>query len=416
MSGALTYMASNILNALVPFLLLPILTRYLSPTEYGRIAIFQALVAGLGAFVGLNVAAAASRRYFSLREDEGELGRYIAACMQILIASGLIVALLVWPLRARLSDWLGLEGVWIACAVLLSACNCVIHLRLGQWQVRKRALPYGLLQVAWASFNGLASLALVVALRAGADGRIAAQVLAGGVFAGLAVFLLRREGSVRGLFRWHPHHVKNALAFGVPLIPHIAGAMVFTTVDRFFVQSKLGLAEVGLYLVAVQLASGLGLVFDAINNAYVPWLFERLRTATLQDARQIVQYTYLWFSIILLVSGLLFVWGPDIVVLVAGPSYAGAGGLLGWLGLGQVFVGMYLMVANYIFYANSTWLLSLATVSSGAINIGLLMVLIDQFGLVGAATSFAAAMAARFLLTWGAAQKRHPMPWFRFTG
>ena len=35
------YLTSNILNALVPFLLLPVLTRYLTPDEYGQIAMFQ---------------------------------------------------------------------------------------------------------------------------------------------------------------------------------------------------------------------------------------------------------------------------------------------------------------------------------------------------------------------------------------
>jgi O-antigen/teichoic acid export membrane protein len=413
LSGALIYGASNILNALIPFLLLPVLTRYLSPAEYGRIAIFQTLVIGLGAFVGLSVAAAASRKYLDLRLDQQALARYIAACVHILVASGLIVAGVAWWLKSPLSDWLGLEGVWIACAILLSACNCLITLRLGQWQIRQRPLPYGLLQVSFALLNALGSLFLVVAMKWGAEGRIAAQVAAALVFSVLAVALLRRDGLLR-LFCWNPQYVKEALSFGVPLIPHIAGAIVLSTVDRFFVQSTLGLAELGIYMVAIQLASGLGLLFDAVNNAYAPWLFDRLGRQSAGEARQIVCNTYIWFAVILVLAAALFLLGPPIVVLVAGQQYARAGELMGWLGLGQVFGGMYLMVANYVFYAKSTWLLSVATLSSGAVNIGLLMFLIDQFGLAGAAISFAAAMGARFVLTWWVAHKRHPMPWLGF--
>lgn len=39
--GASVYLTSNILNSAIPFLLLPILTRYLSTEEYGKIAMFQ---------------------------------------------------------------------------------------------------------------------------------------------------------------------------------------------------------------------------------------------------------------------------------------------------------------------------------------------------------------------------------------
>jgi O-antigen/teichoic acid export membrane protein len=412
-SGALIYAASNILNALIPFLLLPVLTRYLSPVEYGRIAIFQTLVVGLGAFVGLSVAAAASRKYFDLRLNQEALAKYIAACIQILVVSGLLVAGVAWWQRSQLSEWLGLEGVWIACAILLSAFNCVIGLRLGQWQIRQRALPYGLLQVSFALLNALGSLFLVVAMRWGAEGRIAAQVAAAMVFSLLAMVMLRRDGLLR-LFCWDPQYVKEALSFGVPLVPHVAGAIVLTTVDRFFVQSKLGLAELGIYMVAIQLASGLGLLFDAVNNAYAPWLLDRLGRQSPSEARQIVRNTYIWFAFILVLAAALFQLGPPVVALVAGQQYASAGELLGWLGLGQVFGGMYLMVANYIFHAKSTWLLSVATLSSGAVNIGLLMILIDQFGLAGAAISFAVAMGARFVLTWWVAHKRHPMPWLSF--
>ncbi|MCV5446120.1 oligosaccharide flippase family protein, partial [Escherichia coli] len=38
------YLAANILNAAIPFILIPILTRYLTIEEYGQIAMFQMLI------------------------------------------------------------------------------------------------------------------------------------------------------------------------------------------------------------------------------------------------------------------------------------------------------------------------------------------------------------------------------------
>lgn len=204
------------------------------------------------------------------------------------------------------------------------------------------------------------------------------------------------------------------MKFGIPLIPHIVGIFLLSTVDRFVINAELGLAEVGIYMVAVQLSNAMGIVFDAINKAYVPWLFERLKRNLHDEKVQIVLYTYAWFAFVLCIACFAFVVGPWLVTLVAGPKYAEAGEVIGWLALGQAFAGMYLMVTNFTFYSKRTGLLSLATITSGLVNVVILIMLIGILGIKGAAIAFSISMAIRFLLTWWAAQRCHPMPWFRF--
>ena len=58
------YLFSNVLNASIPLLLLPILTRYLSPSDYGVVAMFQMVLAVFGALAGLSVFGAANRQYY----------------------------------------------------------------------------------------------------------------------------------------------------------------------------------------------------------------------------------------------------------------------------------------------------------------------------------------------------------------
>src|SRR5690606_24024267 len=109
--------------------------------------------------------------------------------------------------------------------------------------------------------------------------------------------------------------------------------------------------------------------------------------------------------------GVAFIAGPWLVTFVAGEQYARAGDFFGWIALGQGFRGMYLMQTNYIFYSKKTGLLSTITLSTGIVNVILMVFLIGIYGLEGAAYSFSIAMGIFFLLTWLAAQKRHPMPW-----
>jgi O-antigen/teichoic acid export membrane protein len=328
-----------------------------------------------------------------------------------LLVTTTLTLIVVVSFRAPLSAWLGLERKWILLAVLVTTCSIVIQIRLGQWQIRKQPKRYGLMQVSQSLLNVTLSLVLVVVLAQGAGGRISAQIWAATLFACLALWLLRRDDLLK-LFVWRPKYIREALAFGVPLIPHVGGMFLLASVDRFVINSELGLAQTGIYMVAVQFATALALIFDAINKAYVPWLFERLKRDNSQEKRQIVRFTYGWYVLILLGAALAFLVGPWLVTFVAGEKYAKAGDVIGWLALGQVFGGMYLMVTNYIFFSKRTGLLSLATLLSGGTNILLLMVLVGPLGLEGAAYAFCSAMGIRFLLTWYVAQKRHPMPWF----
>ncbi|NLD01339.1 MAG: oligosaccharide flippase family protein [Gammaproteobacteria bacterium] len=412
-AGAGVYLFSNIFNAIIPFILLPVLTRYLSPEEYGEVAMFQTLLGALGAFVGMTFVGAAGRKYYDDDLPKSELAEFVGSCIQLAIVLSVIVFVVLFVFKAEFSNWLSLKTDYILFAVVVAACSVVVALRLNLWQVQKKAIQYGALQMSQSLFNMLLSLLLVVVLLTGAKGRIDAQIAASLVFALIAFYLLKKDGLLKVLI-WRKDYLAEILRFGVPLMPHLAGGFLLNSVDRFVINDELGLAEAGIYMVAVQLTAAAGIVFGAINNAYVPWLFEKLKANVYQEKQKIVKLTYLWFLCIILGVVLAFFIGPWLVVLVAGEKYAQAGEVIGWLALGQGFQGMYLMVTNYIFFSKKTGLLSVASISSGFINLLLLIVFVRILGLQGAAIAFALSMGIRFLLTWLIAHKRHPMPWISF--
>lgn len=407
-SGAFVYLISNILNAAIPFLLLPVLTRYLTPEEYGEVAMFQMLIAALAAFTGLNTLAAANRIYYDdiHRQD---MASYVGACVQILIVSSLVVVFVLSFFQELLAKELGIEPFWILMAVLVSASTFLVRLRLGQWQVRKQAAKYGAMQISMSFLNALISLFLVVVLVYGPEGRMIGQSVAPLLVCILALFLLKKDGLLAA--SWKPGFIKDAMRFGVPLIPHVGGIFLLSMVDRVVINKYLGLESVGIYMVAVQLTMAMGILFDAFNKAYMPWLFEKIKENDLHVKIKIVRWTYGYFLLALSMAIVVSLFGPTFVVWMAGDQYAAAAHVMGWLALGQAFHGMYLMVTNYIFYSKKTGFLSIATIISGALNLMFLIVFIPIFGLEGAAISFASAMMIRFFFTWILAQKCFPMPW-----
>lgn len=407
-SGSLIYLLSNVISASIPFLLLPVMTRYLTPAEYGQIAIFLGMVAALAAFTGLNANGAAARKYYD-DVNANQLRIFMGACLRILLASSGLLLLSAILFRAILARHLGIEAAWVPLAVVVSTANFVINLRLTQWQIRKQALQYGSMQVAQSALSLILSLLAVVALQMGAEGRVMAQTSAAIVGMLAALWLLQRDHLLSLSSR--REDVREALHYGVPLVPHVSGLFLLAMADRFIINAELGTAQVGIYMVAAQISSVMGVLFDAINKSYIPWLFERLKRNDAAENRQTVQLTYAYFVGALLLALLFALLGPTAITFIAGQRYAAAGEVVGWLALGQAFGGGYFMVTNYIFFSKKTGMMSLATLCCGAINIALLLVLVKAYGLHGAAIAYAAAMACRFFWMWWLAQRRHPMPW-----
>ena len=61
------YVIFGFANAVVPLILIPVLTRYLSPAEYGVVGFFIMILTSFSAISALGVEGAATRKFF----DEG---------------------------------------------------------------------------------------------------------------------------------------------------------------------------------------------------------------------------------------------------------------------------------------------------------------------------------------------------------
>lgn len=410
-TGAAVYLLSNVVSAATPLLLLPILTRELSPGEYGKVAIFLSVTVALNAIVGLNTIGSISRKYFDPDMDNARMGGYIASCIHIVAATVIALLLILLFIDVPLAHWLSVDRAWMYWAVFVSACSVLISIRLGQWQVRGQPGKYALMQISQSVMLFTLTIVFVLLLKQQAAGRVFAHIVAVGLVALVAMFFLVDDG----LLKFGEHRkqdYRESLAFGVPLIPHSIGIFLLSAADRVVINDRAGLAQAGIFMVAAQLAGALGLLFDAINNAFVPWLYARLKSDDIAARRMIVRRTYKWFGVLLAMAALSFAAGPVVTRLMVSDKYHEAATLVGWLVLGQCFNGMYLMVTNYVFYSKRTGMLAVGTIVSGLASIALMIGLLPILGLKGAAIAFAAGMLARFLITWRVAQLRFPMPWF----
>jgi O-antigen/teichoic acid export membrane protein len=405
--SALVYTLSNAISAGVPVLLLPLLTRVLAPQEYGTVAMFGVVLAVLGAFTGLSVHGAVGVRYFE--RDRTALSRYVMSCLAVLVASTSLMFVVAWLLLPWLESWLHLPGPWILVAVAISGSQFVIQVQLALWQSEQKVWSFAALRGGQAITDAVASLVLVLSLGFAWQGRLAGMALAAVVGLLWALAAMKSAGWLAA--RPVRADIADALHFGIPLIPHSIGTMLVLMTDRLLISNVLDVASTGVYLVAMQIGMVLGLLTDAANKAFSPWLMRSLGGADASMRARIVRLTYGYFVGISVFALLFASATPWLLSWLVGPEYRSASEVLHYIAMGFAFGGMYYMVTNYVFFASRTKGLAVITFAAGLFNVGATFVLLKHNGLVGAGQAFMLSQALTFLGTWWLAQRVHPMPW-----
>lgn len=405
--SAFIYTISNAANAALPLMLLPILTRILSPEEYGIVALFASLLVILGAFVGANAHAAILVRYFQIERQE--MMNYVSSVIWIGIATAPIVLLFILGFYKAIAALTGIALHWMVIAVAVSFAQFLIQTLLALWQAEGRPMPYGAFRFLQAALDATFTLVLLLLFDLTLDGRLAGISAAWLLSLLLAVFILWRIGGLN--HRPKLSYQKDAIGFAAPLIPHVVGSMLIFMADRFLIGEALGMSATGNYVVSMQVAMTLGLVADAINKAFSPWLLNQMNEDNFARDQMIVKRTYIYFLTWIIVALIFSYISPYIIQVLVGTGFSVKGDIVFYHCMGVSFIAMYYMVANYVFFASNTSMLAAITISCGLANVFMTYFLVRSNGAVGAAQSFMISQMLLFLGTWALAQKSRPMPW-----
>lgn len=389
------YVVSNLINSAVPLALLPVLTRVLSPSEYGLAAMFLLAVSLFEPVIGVSTSSAVSRRYFD--REEIDFPSYVAGTLTILAVSAVVVSVVVGIFRNPLADALTIPAPWLFVGVGVAAARFVVSLVLVTWQVQQQAVRYAILSFVQTLGIFVTSIALIVVFGMGWRGRALGEAVVVALVAVVALGFLGYAGLLRHAPR--KEYAADALRFGGGLVPHLYGAVLIAATDRFLISHMVGVDATGLYIVGAQIALGIGVLERSFNLAWAPWLFERMKTGRAEDRSLIQRFTLSYNVVILILALLLAAAAPVILGFLVGAPFRASAPFVLWLGLAAAFTGMYKMVVNSIFFHNRTYLLSWVTFGVGAINVPITYALIRMNGALGAAEATAIAALLSYLAT-----------------
>lgn len=401
------FTATNALAAAMPLILLPVLTRVLTPEDYGIVAMFSIVITSFGSLTGLSVHGAVGMRYFD--RVEYDFPRYVGNSFIILAVTSVILFALVAVFHEPLEQLTKLPHKWLMIAVGVSAVQFVLLIRLAIFQSAKNAGYFAVFRVGQAVVDATVSMVLVLVFALAWEGRLI------GMSAGILLLGFAAAVSLlaSGYFKPVPSkaYILNALKFGLPLIPHVLGGMLLATVDRVLIANLLGVAETGIYMVAVQIGLGIYLLADACNRAISPWQIEALKRNDRSVDVRIVRYGLMYFLGLVGIALAAGALAPWVLPLLVGPAFKESASLILLIALGQAFGGMYFFVSNIIFYRGKTLSLSIITISCGLINAGLSFMLLQSQGIQGAAQAYMVAQFLMFISAFLLSQRLRPLPW-----
>lgn len=399
------YTLSNVTNAGLPFLLLPILTVYLTQRDYGIITNLTALLMLSIPLVEMGLTPALTRQYV---KKEVDTGSYLSTGVMASILNALVLSALIVAFSGWISTYTYVSQPFIVMAGAYSFFHVLSELLLTIWRMEDRPVRYGIFRTIKIIFDISLSLHLIIGLGYGWEGRAYGMIAACIVFGLVAGFLLWKSGYLRLSF--NKSYLSHLLAFGLPVIPHTVSGIFISYSDKLIITNMLSVEESGVYSVAFTIGMALGLLVNSFNQAWVPWLYEKLESGEEKDKVQIVKITYVYF---LVITGIALILGfsAPLIYKVIGQDFAGGMGIVIWVAMGFAFNGMYKMVVNYLFYAEKTQLVALSSIIAACANIFLNLNLIPVYGLTGAAMATLMAFFLQFIIVWGFAYRTIEMPW-----
>ena len=407
--GSFIYLSGSVLNAAMPLLIMPVLTRHLTPTDFGLVATATVLTQILSVFIGLNAYGLVARTHFD--DDPQNLRNLLSTGMGISAAAGaffLLVVLLFGQPIARLTEF---PAAWLPAVVFLAFATVVQTNYLSLVQARSEPVRYILLQTISGLLNLGLAVWLVVQFRMDWQGRMWALIAAQGVIAVICLRgLIFRLGLLRPRFLRSSY--RQLMAFGLPLIPHAIGGWVMTMAARLYLNNMATVGDTGLYSVAFNLTSPLALLIGAANNAYVPALYQHLSRKNGCDKVRLCRILLavcfaIPFLAILCAAGVRWV-----LPWIVGERFYGASDYVAWMALTYAIQGIYFIFGNFVVYSKKTSLMTWrADFLGGLVMLITCPLLIWLNGPIGAAQAAFLAAAASALGCISAAQKAYPMPW-----
>lgn len=395
------------ITAALPLLLLPVFTRYLSPTDYGIFAMFQILVMVGAPLISLALQVAVRRAFFE--RENIDFSAYISTTLYLQAAAALLVGLGIFFLGDALEAVAKVPAYWLWAVFLIWVAQAPGSLVASLWQVKGITSSYSLWHISRTAFPLALALIFVVGLGMDWKGRALGPTVAWIVLLPVALIIVWRRHPFRAAFR-HDYALRM-LKFSLPIVPHALSTYLIMNTDRIIIVNIVGTAEAGIYAIGAQLASVIIIITQACALAWEPWFFARLKSGVEEDRKRVVFMFYVFTVGILLAAGAISLVFDKLIHIIVGKDFITAVAFIPLLSFAFAFRGMYSLLSVFALYHRKNLILTTMTSFLFLLNLVLNYGLIRANGPIGAAQATLLVYIVGVLIMWAHVFRFEKMPW-----
>lgn len=387
-------------SAALNVVLVPYLTRSLTPEDLGVIGMFQvAIFLGVPlislqsmALVGINWVSMSREEYLQFLEKYLSFG--------FIMFSGVLVCSLIASL---------FYSIWLMLFVMvpfIALSGFFLKVKNVELVQSEKPHLYGRLGVTVSFLSLLLTVLFISGLHWGWEGRIAAIMIAGMMV--LICFITLIDKSWKGLqFSLDISFVKELFGYGFPLLIGVGAGWLINQADRLIVLHYFTLSDVGVYTAAYMVGMIINMVNEALVNTVAPKVYRALDQG---KAMQIVKHYHRVYSVsVLALSTVLATVSYLWVDVLLGDAYSETGSIVAIVTFAFGFSGVYRVPGLVIEFYKMNILRVKLLYTCAFFNILLSILLIPYHGLLAPALGTLLAYIILSIMTYWFANKAMTM-------
>lgn len=393
-SNSVLVIIGFIFNKAISFLLIPILTRLLTASDYGKVSIYAAWVSLLAYIIGMALEYSVRNAYVDYKEN---MEKYMSALCGVSICGATIIGILVFVANRFLVHQM--NDVICICCIIHAYVHALVNYMNMKFTMYEQYLKRVLILVVPNLLSSLIGIFLIITL--------ADEKYMGRIWGYLVVYLPLGVGILfsqirKGKTFYNQEYWKYALVISLPMVAHGLSNVVLNNFDRILLSSLRSDAEAGIYSLVYNFSMIAIAVTMAIENVWIPWFTRKMEK---EDTVSINKYVNIYiYVVVIIMSGILMV-APEALMLMSAKEYWSGKIIIAPIVLSSFMIFLYsLHVAVEIFYKSSKYT-ALNTFIAAVVNIVLDVFLIPYFGIMGAAFTTLFSYIVSFLMHYRYSRK-----------
>lgn len=379
---SMIYGLGTVINSIVAILLLPVYTRYLTPTDYGIKELIGLTVDVVGILLATAVSSGVLRFYFEYNDEKDRNEVVSTATIALTVAAFvafLVLSLFSRPMAEYIIDTPELY-YYFNISLVSMGLSAVNNVGFGYLRAKQKSLLFIILSIARLLVTIGFNIYFIVFLKLGVLGvLLSTLVVAVMTTCVLNIPVLFIVGA-----RFSKDKLKELVRFGMPLVPAQIGGFIVHLSDRFFLKAFSSIADTGIYSLGYRFGTLPGTFISVpFNQIWQPRRFELHKEP---GAEILFGRIFTYYMTLVSFIGLgIAVLTREVLMIMADPKF--------WSAYAIVPI---IVVANIVFTMNNhfdmgiliqkqTKYFAYIDGSNGLFILLLNFILIPRFGIYGAA-------------------------------